>query len=79
MKKYTVYSIKNEHAFILFCFIMVMVRILVDSGATSTHGPITRYVKLNVAHELGMQGTFCPPPLVSDPDMHHGTCVMHVP
>ena len=25
----------------------------------------------------GMPGTF--PPLVSDSDMHHGTCVMHVP
>ena len=24
-------------------------------------------------------GTFSPPPRVSDPDMHHGTCVMHVP
>ena len=27
----------------------------------------------------GMPGTFSPPPWVSDPDMHHGTCVMHVP
>ena len=26
-----------------------------------------------------MPGTFFPPPLVSDPDMHHGTCVTHVP
>ena len=26
-----------------------------------------------------MLGTFSPPPLVSDPDMHHGTCVTHVP
>ena len=26
-----------------------------------------------------MSGTFSPPPQVSDPDMHHGTCVMHVP
>ena len=24
-------------------------------------------------------GTFSPPPWVSDPDMHHGTCVTHVP
>ena len=29
------------------------------------HGPITR--------------TFSPPPRVNDPNMHHGTCVMHVP
>ena len=35
--------------------------------------------KLQVAHEPGMPGTFSPPPRLSDPDMHHGTCVMHVP
>ena len=38
------------------------------------HGPLTRYVKLRVAHAPGMPG-----PWVSDPDMHHGTCVTHVP
>ena len=26
-----------------------------------------------------MPGTFSPPPRVTDPDMHHGTCVTHVP
>ena len=26
-----------------------------------------------------MPGTFSPPPRVSDPDIHHGTCVTHVP
>ena len=26
-----------------------------------------------------MLGTFFPPPRVCDPDMHHGTCVTHVP
>ena len=31
------------------------------------------------AHEPGMPGTFSPPQRVSDPDMHHGTCVTHVP
>ena len=43
------------------------------------HGPLARYVKLPVAHALGMPGTFSPPPRVSDPDTHHGTCVTHVP
>ena len=48
------------------------------------HGPLTRYVKLRVAHAPGMPGTFSPhptskKPLVSDPGMHHGTCVTHVP
>ena len=42
-------------------------------------GPLTRYVTLRVAHAPGMPGTFTPPPRVSDPDMHHGTCVTHVP
>ena len=41
--------------------------------------PLARYVILRVARAPGMPGTFSPPPLVSDPDMHHGTCVTHVP
>ena len=41
--------------------------------------PLTRYVKLRVAHAPGMPGTFSPPPRVSYPDRHHCTCVMHVP
>ena len=43
------------------------------------YGPIVRYVKLRVMHAPGMPGTFSPPPRVSDPNMHHGTCVTHVP
>ena len=43
------------------------------------NGPLTKYVKLRVAHAPGMPGTFSPPPQVNDPDMHHGTCVTHVP
>ena len=43
------------------------------------HGPLTRYVKLRVAHSPEMLGTFSPPPHISDPDMHRGTCVTHVP
>ena len=51
-------------------------------AATLTHDgtwPLARYVKVWVAHALGMPGTFSPPPQASDPDMHHGTCVTHVP
>ena len=48
-------------------------------GTHVSHGPLTRYVKLLVAHASGIPGTFSPPTLVSDPDMHHGTCVTHVP
>ena len=43
------------------------------------HGPLARYVKLRVAHAPGMPGTFSPPLPVSDPDMHHGTCITHMP
>ena len=43
------------------------------------NGPLTRYVKLLVEHAPWMPGTFSPPPCVSDRNMNHGTCVMHVP
>ena len=43
------------------------------------HGPLARYVYLRVAHAPGVPGTFSAPPRVSDPDMHHGTHVTHVP
>ena len=45
----------------------------------SVNGSLTRYVQLWVAHAPGMLGTFSWPPRVSEPDMHHGTCVAHVP
>ena len=35
--------------------------------------------KIAGAHAPGMPGTFSPSPQVSDLDMHHGTCVTHVP
>ena len=35
--------------------------------------------KIVVVHAPGIPGPFSPPPRVSDPDMHHGTCVTHVP
>ena len=44
-----------------------------------SHGPVVRYGKLRVAHAPRMPGTFFPPLCVSDPDMHHGTCVTHMP
>ena len=61
--------------------------ILIEAWWKRTHnvhnvhhmGPLTRYVKLRVAHAPGMPGTFSPQSRVSDPDMHHGTCVTHVP
>ena len=44
----------------------------------SNHGPLARYVKLQVGHAPGIPGTFSLPPLIFAPDMHHGTCVTHV-
>ena len=49
-----------------------------------SHWPFTRYVKLRAVHASGMPGTFPRgrlqrKPLVSNPDMHHDTCVTHVP
>ena len=49
------------------------------SDVTSAPRALTRYVNLRVAHAPGMPGTFSPPLQVSDPDMHHGTRVTHVP
>ena len=53
--------------------------VLVVMPLVSIHGPLTRYVKLQVAHAPGMPRTFSPPPRVCDLGMHHGTCVTHVP
>ena len=44
-----------------------------------SNGPLARYVKLRVVHAPGIPDTFSPPPRVSDPVMHQGTCVMRVP
>ena len=50
-----------------------------NARAPIRNGTLIRYVKLRVAHAPGMPGTFSPPPRVSDHDIHHGTCVKHVP
>ena len=44
-----------------------------------SHAPLARYVILRVTHAPGMPGTWSLTPRVSDPDIHHGTCVTHVP
>ena len=43
------------------------------------HGPLARYVKLQVAHAPGMSGTFSLPLWISDPEIHYGTWVTRVP
>ena len=49
------------------------------SEVSWTNGSLSRYVKLRDPHAPGRPGTLPPPPRASDPDMHHGTCVTHVP
>ena len=44
-------------------------------GTCNHHGSLTRYAKSRVAYAPGMSGTFYSSPRVSDPDMHHVTCV----
>ena len=44
-------------------------------GIVLGNGPLTRCVRLGVAHAPEMPGTFSPPSRVSDPDTHHGTWV----
>ena len=43
------------------------------------HWASCRICKIAGAPAPGMPGTFSPSLRVSDPDMHHGTCVTHVP
>ena len=56
-----------------------VIRVKNKNNRTSLYGLLARYAKLLVAHAPGMPGTFSPPPQFSYPDMHHGTCVTHVP
>ena len=44
-----------------------------------THGPVTRYLELQVAHGPGMPGLFSPPRRINDPNMHNSMCMRHVP
>ena len=48
-------------------------------GWSIIYGPLVIYVKLRVVHAPGMPWTFSTPPGVSDPEMHHGTCMSQVP
>ena len=54
-------------------------RVMNNKKELSNHRPLTRYVKLRVAQAPGISGTFSPPPRVSDPNMHHSTCVTQAP
>ena len=69
----------HTHIYIYIVHIHKYTAELWATKISALYGPIARYVKFRVAHSPGMPGTFSPPPRVSDPDMHHGTGVTHVP
>ena len=77
----------GRSAILLACLLCLSARILwrhvhhcaIYLFTCASHGPLARYVRLRVAHAPRMPGTFSLLPRVSDPDMHHGTCVTHVP
>ena len=55
-----------------------------DSGLRQDNGPLARYGKLRLlmrreCRKLLSRHWLQSKPLVSDPGMHHGTCVTHVP
>ena len=50
-----------------------------NSGHQSPYNEhLSRYIKLRAAHAPGIPRTFSPPSRLSDPDMHHGTCVASI-
>ena len=73
---------KTLHYGICFNFVKWLHGSVARMLHTYDQGPLTRYVKMWVAHAPGMSGTFSTPLRVSDPDIVtwlHGTCMMHVP
>ena len=50
-----------------------------DDGMTMTWASCQMHKLVGCASVRNAGVTFSPPPRISDPDMHHGTCVTHVP
>ena len=74
----------SKYLFIKSSLVQVMAWHRIDEKNISwTNNPVQwascQIRKIAGTHVPGMPGTFFPPPQVSDPDMHHGTCVTHVP
>ena len=64
---------------ICFCTCNEVIVCVSASDIFMKNGPLARYVNSRVAHAPGMLETYSPPPWASDLDMHHDTCVTHVP
>ena len=52
---------------------------IIDGISAGAMGLLPDTQNRQLCMRQGMPGTFSPPPRVSDTDMHHGTCVTHVP
>ena len=67
----------------LDCFVQTVISwislTIMTASQLNVHGPLDRYVKLQLAHAPGMPRKFSPPSRIGDPHMHQGTCVTHVP
>ena len=74
-----VFLFGNKWFHTIYLYICILITSLALGQTSDCHWPLTRYIKLRVAHAPGMPGTFSPPPRVSNPDMYHGTWVTHVP
>ena len=83
------FVISSAYNVTVMCFILREIsfrlqgnrHLLIDKGdeLTVSHGPFTSYAKLWVVHAPWIPEAFSPPPRISDPDMHHGTSMTHVP
>ena len=49
----------------LSCILQYATSMIKSCPTCIDHGPLTRYVKLQVAHAPGMPGTYIPPPPIS--------------
>ena len=56
---------------------LCLIGLMPPLNKSDSHGPLGTFVKLRVVYAPGMPGTFFSPPRVSEPNMHHGTFVMH--
>ena len=84
----SVHPHKNEplaRCFAVVCGGLVLVHLAPTSISMAvSQGSLTRHVKLRIAHARECRERFPrhrlqKKPLVSDPSMHHGTCITHMP
>ena len=64
-KELCISNIHQSHLTIVMCPVSPV------WSTNTSHGPLTSYVKLQIAHAPGM---FSTPPRVTNTDMHHGKC-----